>query len=86
MLRYRRTTCSTARDQRLFASLTAFDELRRLNNTVKHNGTVNTELATYPGWTQGEPLGVFSDAYPRLSPGGSAYFRELVGELINQAT
>lgn len=59
----------------------AFDELRCINNDVKHSGQVGSELAVY-GWKHGKNLSDLDDAYKRLAPLASKYVSELVGELL----
>jgi predicted house-cleaning noncanonical NTP pyrophosphatase (MazG superfamily) len=45
------------------------NELRLLNNAVKHSGEVTHKLAEkYPRWEEGQPLSKLGDAYDRLSP------------------
>jgi hypothetical protein len=65
-------------------SFPAFDELRCINNDVKHNGKVSSELAQYAGWMLGKDLEHLDIAYDRLAPGAASYVRELVGELLKQ--
>jgi len=43
------------------------DELRCLNNAIKHNGYVNAQLAAFPGWQLGEPIGDCGPTLERLS-------------------
>lgn len=53
------------------------DELRCLNNAIKHTGTVSSELASYPDWTQGETLSDLGKVYERLAPQVQDYVRDL---------
>lgn len=57
----------------------AIDELRLLNNAIKHHhGRVSTELATsYSRWRQGDPLKRLDKAYTRLKPHVPAYLFRL---------
>lgn len=61
----------------------AFDELRCINNDVKHSGQVGAELAAYR-WKAGEKLGDLDVAYKRLAPLAAQYVNELVGELLQR--
>ncbi len=60
----------------------AMDELRCLNNSIKHGGVVNNELAKYSGWTDGANLANIDQAYQRLAPLGLKYIQELIGAII----
>jgi hypothetical protein len=64
----------------------AMDEVRCLNNSIKHDGTVGTELAAYPAWKKkkGQPLMNLDVAYMRLAPKCAVYMQELLGELIKR--
>lgn len=44
------------------------DELRLLNNAIKHSGRVTKELAKYPRWKEGDHLTGLAEAYERLRP------------------
>jgi hypothetical protein len=56
----------------------AFDELRLLNNAVKHAGRVTKELAAeYPRWKEGKELTGLDRAYERLRPKVPAYIFSL---------
>jgi hypothetical protein len=46
----------------------AIDELRCVNNAVKHEGTVSKELAKYPSWKKGDRLVGLAAASNRLAP------------------
>jgi hypothetical protein len=62
----------------------AMDELRCLNNSVKHSGVVDSELAIFPEWTgkEHEPLKDLDKAYNRLAPSCIKYFHALMDKLI----
>lgn len=62
----------------------ALDETRIINNCIKHSGTVNAELAIYPGWTLNHPLGDLACTYSRLAPLCLAYFNDLVDKIIDR--
>lgn len=44
----------------------AFDELRLINNGIKHSGLVSDDLAKYPNWRKGAKIGAFHENYQRL--------------------
>ena len=44
------------------------DELRLLNNAIKHDAHVTAELARYPGWTEGERVHPLAPTFERLAP------------------
>jgi hypothetical protein len=57
----------------------ALDELRLLNNAIKHEGKVSWELAQkFPFWVQGEELKELGKAYSRLLPMSKDYVRAFV--------
>jgi len=60
----------------------AMDEVRCLNNDIKHSGKVGSLLAKYPGWTLGHTLENLDAAYQRLSPLCEKYASEYIDELI----
>lgn len=64
------------------------DELRLLNNSVKHSGTVSQTLASYPNWTENEELGNIVDDYERISKAVPIYLSDLLGKIleVNDAT
>ena len=59
----------------------AADELRCLNNCIKHDGFVSKTLACYPGWVIDEPIGRVIAAYYRLAPVVPDYLREFADRL-----
>ena len=62
----------------------AMDEVRCLNNDIKHNGVVSDKLALYPCWIKGSSLQDLEVAYTRLAPLCSLYMIELVDVLIEE--
>ena len=57
----------------------AFNELRLINNAVKHEGKVSDELAsTFPSWKLGEDLAALDAAYTRLQPEVTLYVQAFV--------
>lgn len=61
-----------------------FNELRLLNNSIKHGGVVSEELASaYPLWVSGARIESIANAYERLLPGVEAYMFDLVTQLYS---
>ena len=60
----------------------SLNELRRINNAVKHEGRVGTELAKHPLWKkrQGEELGDLRPHYRRLRPLAERYIDDLIAK------
>jgi hypothetical protein len=57
----------------------AVEELRLLNNCIKHSGRVSRQLALrYPTWREGEPLAGLDAAYERIAPFIGAYWVDFV--------
>ncbi|KQW65447.1 hypothetical protein [Methylibium sp. Root1272] len=57
----------------------AFDELRLINNAVKHEGKVSKELASsFPSWKVGEDLAELGAVYTRLQPEVTRYVQAFV--------
>ncbi len=57
-------------------SYSDFDELRALNNAIKHNGFASDELEKY-GWVLGESLDNLDAAFERLVPKINEYIDDL---------
>ena len=57
----------------------AVDEVRLVNNAIKHAGRVSDELAKgYPKqWAAGQPLGDLAGTYARLRPNITIYLTAL---------
>jgi hypothetical protein len=54
------------------------DELRLINNAIKHSGIVSKSLAKeYSSWTCGLPLSNLDVAFTRLAPGVETYVESL---------
>ena len=70
---------------RHLASYASFDELRCINNDVKHGGIVSDELAKYSGWTLGEELKGIDNAYSRLAPSCASFIAELVDAITKSS-
>jgi len=61
-------------DLKAISHFKSIDELRLLNNAVKHSGVVSAELAKhYPRWKKGNKLEHLDKAYERLHPKVSKY-------------
>ncbi len=67
-----------------FKNYLAMDELRCLNNSIKHSGEVNNELAKYEGWSENERVDNLQEAYKRLAPKCNDYIKELIDQFIAQ--
>ena len=66
----------------------AFDELRELNNAIKHVGHVSEKLANNHhglGWVQGDEFANLDDVYERLSPKISSYMDSLAQEIYRNS-
>lgn len=71
-------------DINVIDSFAGFDELRLLNNSIKHGGKVSNELALkYPNWTEGADLTELGVAYQRLLPEIKKYVSEFVEKLYD---
>ena len=57
------------------------DELRCLNNAIKHERRVNGTLAKFPGWKKGDKLGDLESHYYRLRPFAKQYLEDLAKHL-----
>lgn len=62
----------------------AFDELRCINNSVKHNGVANNELASYPNWKKGQKLTQLHTHYHRLKDDVESFITEMQNEIIKK--
>lgn len=62
----------------------AFDELRCISNSIKHSGSVNSQLASYPGWTEGEKLTGLDRHFYRLKRDADNFVRDLQREIIKK--
>lgn len=54
------------------------DEIRLINNSIKHQGKVSRELAQYQGWVEGEEIKGLGEAYKKLAPESERYIASLV--------
>ena len=59
----------------------AIDELRCLNNAIKHNGVVGKELSAFQGWFLGQRIGDVRPAIARLRSAVAPYLIALGKEL-----
>jgi len=62
----------------------AFDELRCINNDIKHGGVVGKELAKYPGWRLGDNLSNIDTAYERIAPDCRSFIFELIRAMLDK--
>ena len=65
-------------------SFRCFDELRCINNAIKHGGVVGKELAKYSGWIKKGDLLNIDAAFERLAPGCVSFISELVQAIIDK--
>jgi len=64
----------------------SFNELRLLNNSIKHGGVVSQELASaFPEWTHNTEIESIGDSYTRLLPGVKQYVSDLVTKVYTAA-
>lgn len=63
----------------------AYNELRLINNAIKHAGIVTLELAeSYPHWKEGDELKDLGSIYNRLLPGAKIFVKCVVSEIYNK--
>jgi len=62
----------------------ALNELRLINNSIKHGGTVSEELSSaFPAWVQDENITGLDTVYNRLLPLVKIYFSAFVDEVYS---
>lgn len=61
-----------------------YDELRCINNEIKHSARVGRELAKFPYWKKGDKLKVPIDVYKRLEPEVSQFIKEVSDNICNK--
>jgi hypothetical protein len=62
----------------------SLNELRLINNCIKHGGYVDNSLATdYPNWIEGQELKDLDATYDRLLPGVKDYVSNMVDNLYS---
>lgn len=69
-------------------SYSNFDELRELNNSIKHLGTVSEKLSekySNNGWKQGNDLEHLDKVYERLAPKISVYMDDLAAKIYEHS-
>lgn len=59
----------------------SIDELRLVNNAIKHEGKVDEDLAKYPGWTKGDELVNIDAAFERLVKDVPKYIEALAAKV-----
>jgi hypothetical protein len=57
------------------------DELRCLNNAIKHSGYVSDELGGFQGWTSGDRIGDVRPAVARIRPIVARYLADVAAAL-----
>lgn len=60
----------------------AYDELRCINNAIKHSGIVGTELAAYSGFKKGQKLADLHNHYYRLRNDVDSFLIALQDKII----
>jgi hypothetical protein len=73
------------KEKRISCSATV-DELRCLNNSIKHDQRVGSELAAFRYWKnrEGRPLGNLAVRYPRFRTAAERYLNDLTGKLVSR--
>ena len=87
-------------DIEAFTNYKAMNELRLINNCIKHSGWVDDKLAAYNDWIEGKPLNYVEEteksdgdirklndiqsAYKRLNPLCKDYLKDLISEFKNK--
>lgn len=71
-------------DIKIINGFAGFNELRLLNNSIKHEGKVSTELAKeFQQWMPGAKLAELDKAYQRLLPEANRFVAALVERLYD---
>lgn len=65
-------------------SFEAFDELRCVNNCIKHSGRVNKELSKYKGWSEGSEISDLNSVYEKLKYDVRSFVFDLRDEILNK--
>lgn len=61
-----------------------FDELRCINNCIKHGGYVGSELAVYGNWIENQKLEKLDEAYYRLKDDVQIFINNIKDEIIKK--
>ena len=69
-------------DIKTLSGFYSVDELRLLNNAIKHEGVVSDKLANYPGWTAGDSFGNLDSFINRVAPDVPKYLEALALKII----
>ena len=64
----------------------AYDELRCINNAIKHSGVASKELARYANWREGQKLDGLNDHYARLKNDVIVFVEELQKKILAKIT
>ncbi|MEZ8798373.1 hypothetical protein OA7_0017870 [Vibrio cyclitrophicus 1F53] len=62
----------------------SYDELRCINNCIKHSGRVNKELSKFSGWNVGDKIVKTNDHYTRLKDDVRGFVFNLRDELLSK--
>lgn len=66
-------------DIEILPKFATYNELRLLNNAVKHQGVVSKELSMrFPSWKLGEELNGLNPVYERMKPGVAEFIQNFV--------
>lgn len=71
-------------DIKTLRNYTSFNELRCINNSVKHSDKVNKELASFPGWVEGKKLTDLHAHYRRLKDDVIKFVEEIQDAIIKK--
>lgn len=71
-------------DLKALKNYDAFNELRCINNAVKHSDRVSKELAAFPGWVEGEKLTDLHTHYGRLKDDVIHFVDEIQDAIIKK--
>lgn len=81
-LSYFKYLCDTLPFIKNLDNFKAFNELRMLNNAIKHGGVVSSELVkSFPSLSEGDDLKDLDKSYERLLPQIKEYMNELVDKI-----
>ncbi|WFE70722.1 hypothetical protein P8S55_13145 [Halomonas sp. M1] len=62
----------------------SYDELRCINNCIKHSGKVSDELSNFSGWSKNEKIEYFWEHYLRIKPGVRKFVTSLSIKIIEK--
>ena len=71
-------------DLKTLQGFTSYDELRCINNSIKHEGVVGKELAAFSSWTLGKKISDLWNHYERLKPGVRRFIYNLSDNIVTK--